>query len=138
MPGETHRRADQSACDQDDRGQKGQTEAGAAFCGILDIAGGVQFAAYQIDDAKGGTPEGVEIMAEQIQSGNKSNQLLQSILLNAKMPLENLIAGGGGGLDPVLSPSPADLEAENNELKKCERSHDIDISHGCSSHLVGF
>ena len=54
------------------------------------------------------------------------------------MALENLVSGGGGGLDPVLAPGAADLEAEYDELQKCERSHDIDISHGCSSRLVGF
>jgi hypothetical protein len=58
--------------------------------------------------------------------------------LNAKVALENLVSCGGGGLDPILAPSAADLEAEDDELKKCERSHDIDISHGCSSDLVGF
>ena len=43
-----------------------------------------------------------------------------------------------GALTPYLSARAADLEAEDDELQKCERSHDIDISHGCSSLVVGF
>ena len=59
-------------------------------------------------------------------------------LLDAEMPLEYLVSGNGGRFDAVLGPRPPYLETKEDELKKCERSHDIDISHGCSSPVIGF
>jgi hypothetical protein len=59
-------------------------------------------------------------------------------LLHAEVAFENFVARGGGRFDAVLAPGSADLEAEDDELNKCERSHDIDISHGCSLDDGGF
>ena len=77
-------------------------------------------------------------MAEEIESGQEYNQLLQSILLDPKIPLEYLVSGDGRSLDSEASARLGDAQPEHQELQKCERSHNVNISHGCSSRVEGF
>jgi hypothetical protein len=77
-------------------------------------------------------------MTEEIQAGQKYHQLLQGILVDSEITLKKLISGHGRGLHGIAAARPAHLEPEREVLQKCERSHNVNISHGCSSPDEGF
>jgi hypothetical protein len=71
-------------------------------------------------------------------TGDQTDQQLQRILLNPEEALEYFVSGGRRSLHPILRTCTAHLEAEQDELKNCEHSHDIRICHGASSVFGGF
>jgi hypothetical protein len=75
---------------------------------------------------------------EQVQPRKKHDQLLERVLLNAKMALEDLVARHGRRMHAVLASCARHLQAEGHELQKCERSHDIHISHESFPSVVEF
>src|ERR1700730_4421688 len=95
MPDELTNRSDQTAKDQNDDGQHRQPEPHPALRRLFHIRGGVDFPADQVDRSQHCCDERARVMAEEIESGQKYDQLLQRILLDAKMSFECFGPGGG-------------------------------------------
>src|SRR5271165_4031036 len=109
-------RADQAAQNQDYHGQEGHSEAHAAIVRVFHISKRVQFPADQVHDPKRGCNSRAEVVGKQVYSRQESNQLFQSILLDTKMTLENLVSGNGRRFHPIATARTPDFEAKHNEL----------------------
>jgi len=131
-------RPDQTADQQYRHRQKAQTVSETALPGVQGVGRRIDLPTDEVDDAQPRGPQGAEISAEQVNSWDETDQLLQRILLNSEKTLEYFISRGGRRLHPVLPARLAHLEAEHDELENCEHSHDIDISHGASLFFGGF
>src|SRR5579871_2095254 len=138
MACEAQEGADETAQEEDEGRQEAQAVAGAALLRVLDVGHRIDLTPDEEQNAEPGRPARVEIMAEQVQPGDEGDQQLERILLNAKMALENRVSARGRGLDSVLAARAPHLKAEYDELEKCERSHDIEISHANTSWVVRF
>jgi hypothetical protein len=77
-------RPDQTAEQQRRHGQKAQAVSEAALGGVLGVARRIDLPACEVDDTQRRGPQRVEISAEQINSGEESDQLFQRILLNSE------------------------------------------------------
>src|ERR1700728_172 len=131
-------RSEQTAEDQNCHGKHRQDVPDLALLRVFHIGERVDFPADQVDHTQHRSDERAVVMAEDIERGQKYDQLLQGILLDAKISFEYLVSRDGRRHDSVAPARFRDLETEYHELQKCERSHNVNISHGCSSPVEGF
>src|ERR1700680_1164156 len=117
MPDELTNRSDQTAKDQNDGGQERESEPHPALRRLFHIRDGVDFPADQVDRSQHCCDERSRVMAEEIESGQKYDQLLQGILLDAKISFKSFVSGDGRRLHSVAPARATDSEPEHYELQ---------------------